>query len=92
MGPAQARWLRAALNAVLRDSKHPAVDLAPTFQYVFQRNRLGAQHLAEAYAESIKDPLHHRELFQQAALMPAPQRKTLIKGYCRVGQARGVGS
>jgi hypothetical protein len=55
---------KAAVEGVVRRARYRAVDLAPTFEQVFQRNRAGAVQLAEAYATTIADPEHHRELFQ----------------------------
>ena len=82
---------RPALNAVVRSAPHHAVDLAPTFRAVFAHNRSGAAKLASAYAESVADARHHRELFQQAAsTMNTDERRTLIAGYRHAGQARGV--
>src|SRR5688500_13749682 len=81
---------KSALNALISKIPHTSVELAPAFQEICHRNRSMGVRLAEAYAESISDPLQHRELFQQAAAMTSVERKILISGYKRAGQARGV--
>ena len=80
----------AALNAVVKRVPHKAVELAPTFHQVFQRNRSGAARLAQAYATSISDPLHHRELFQQAVEHGAGRAPHADRRLPPAGQARGV--
>ena len=79
-----------AVDAILRKTPYHAVDLAPTFRRAYARQRMPASRLAEAYARSIADPMQHRELFQQAATMPSTERRALIAGYRRAGEARGV--
>ena len=79
-----------AIDAVIRKTQSPAVELASTFRQQFAGSPAHARMLAESYARSIKNPLNHRELFQEAAEMSAEERRTLISGYRRAGQARGV--
>jgi NTP pyrophosphatase (non-canonical NTP hydrolase) len=78
-----------ALRTAVRTADHP-LELAPAFRHTFRQDRDRAMRLAEAFAVTIKDPSHHRELFQQSLQMPAAQRRTLIQGYRHAGQARGV--
>src|SRR5262245_60633083 len=69
-----------ALDQVVSSAQLRGVELAPTFRQQFARHRVQAGKLAESFARSIKDPLHHRELFQQAATMSTDERVTLIAG------------
>src|SRR6266542_5409918 len=70
-----------AVDAIVRATPYHAVDLAPTYRRLYARHRTQAARLAESYARSIPDALHHRELFQQAAVMTREERRTLIAGY-----------
>src|SRR5207245_82945 len=49
-----------------------------------------AAKVAEAFAASLPDADHHRQLFQHVALRDSEERRTLIDGYKRVGQSRWV--
>jgi len=80
---------KKALQTAVRAADH-SLELAPAFRHTFNRSHDHALRLAEAFAVTIKDPAHHRELFQQSLQMPAAQRRTLIRGYRHAGQARGV--
>ncbi|HKE97250.1 MAG TPA: hypothetical protein VKB34_23265, partial [Povalibacter sp.] len=81
---------KAALSRAVRDTPHSAIELAPAFRQVYKSQRINAVRLAESYAQSIPKLDDHRELFQQAATMSGDERKALIEGYRRAGQARGV--
>lgn len=80
---------KSALRAAVRTADRP-MELAPAFSHTFCQDHDHAIRLAEAFALTIKDPAHHRELFQQSLQMPAAQRRSLIQGYRKAGQARGV--
>jgi len=74
------------MSRVLRGKGFRPTDLAATYRSTYARAPTRAVRLAQAYAVNIADASFHRELFQDAALMPTEQRRSLIEGYRRAGQ------
>jgi hypothetical protein len=79
-----------AVDAIVQKTPATGVELVSTFRSEYASAPAQARMLAESYARSIKNPLDHRELFQEAAGMKSDERRALVAGYRRAGQARGV--
>ena len=80
---------RAVLSTVKAGAQR-TMELGPAYRHTFSRDRAAAGVLAEAYARTLADPLQQRAVFQPAVQMSAPERRTLVDGYRKAGQARGV--
>ncbi|MCC7506629.1 MAG: hypothetical protein IT259_15095, partial [Saprospiraceae bacterium] len=81
---------KSALKTIVRHTPHQPVELAPTFHAIYGRNPEQAARLAETFATTLDTSSQHRELFQQASQLPVAERRALIQGYRKAGQARGV--
>ncbi|MCU7830808.1 MAG: hypothetical protein KZQ85_17250 [Candidatus Thiodiazotropha sp. (ex Myrtea sp. 'scaly one' KF741663)] len=74
----------------LKQINFNAVDLTPALRETYKNKPENAVKLAEAYAVTLQDPKQHREVFQQAALLPKEERMVLIQGYRNAGEGRGI--
>src|SRR5688572_16393096 len=81
---------RKAMIDQLKHMDLRSVDLAPAFSAAFAQSPQRGTRLREVYAITLSDPLQHRALFQNVALMPEAQRQALIQGYRKASQGRGV--
>jgi hypothetical protein len=72
----------------LKETAFKPVDLAPAFLAVYKKSKDQGIVLAEAYAETIKEPQEHRELFQRVSLMKKTERKAFIKAIKMLGRAK----
>src|SRR5690606_4030939 len=81
---------RAMVTKKLKETTFKPVDLAPAFLTVYKKSKDQGIVLAEAYAETIKNPEEHRELFQRVSLMKETERKAFITVYQNAGQGKGV--
>ena len=78
------------IQAALRKGNFKPVELAPAFSHVYKKSHGDAVKLAESYAINLPDHQQHRELFQGAVHLKQEERKALISGYRKAGQARGI--
>lgn len=81
---------KKTLQSTIRKGNFKAVELAPAFSHVYKKSHQDAVKLAESYANDLPDLQQHRELFQDAVYLKKDERKALITGYRKAGQARGV--
>src|SRR5215467_15812748 len=67
-----------AVDAIVQKTPATGVELVSTFRAEYASAPAQARMLAESYARSIKNPLDHRELFQEAAGMKSDERRALV--------------
>ena len=74
----------------LAEAQPTQSDVGPVYRQVFHSSKTQALRLAEAFATTLPDIDHHRQLFQSVALRSPSERRTLLDGYRKAGQERWV--
>ena len=74
----------------LAEAQPTQSDVGPVYRQVFHSSKTQALRLAEAFAATLPDIDHHRQLFQSVALRSPAERRTLLDGYRKAGQDRWV--
>ena len=80
----------ATMRSRLRAADYKVVEAAPALSTAYATNRNRAVALAHTYATTLKTTDEHRQLFQTVATYDEDTRKTLVEGYRKAGQTRGV--